>query len=194
MFYDFLFDKLYYPDVKPCLGHIILSEWEKNGKFIDIITQNMDGLHQLSGSRNVVEFHGSIHSATCFNPKCQRKYTIREVYERRKTKKDFYICDCGHSSTKRYIKPDVVLFDEASKWMSARNMYNIRRRMWLADIILVLGSSLNVYPFASFIENKPLTKPLVIINKDYVRQEKMKNTFTIHENISDSLFKINEYL
>jgi len=193
-FYDFFFQSLYHPSVKPNKGHHILAEWEKKGKDIHIITQNIDGLHNAAGSTNVIEFHGTIQTATCYNPKCRRQYTVEELTLRRLEKKNFYVCDCGLANTRRFIKPDVVLYDEAGKWMSNKHISNIRQNNWRADVIMVLGSSLRVYPFRSFIDNKPPQIPLIIINDEPLSQEYLPNTHAIHQSISATLSELNEYI
>jgi len=186
-FYEFYFEKMYHPTVQPNSGHKILAEWEKNGKQVDIITQNIDGLHTQAGSQHVIEYHGSIHTARCYNTKCQKVYTTEELIERSKTMDDFYICDCGKSSTKRYIKPDVVLFDERGTYFSNKWTSSIRHKMVKSDLIIVLGSSLKVFPFRSFIDNKPYNKPMVIINKEQLYQSTLPNTYTITEDISTTM-------
>ena len=193
-FYDFFFQSLYHPTVKPNKGHRILAEWEKKGKDIHIVTQNIDGLHSAAGSKNIIEFHGTVKTATCYNPKCQRQYTVDELLLRRQDMKHFYICDCGKSSTKRYIKPDVVLYDEKGKWMSNKHISTIRQNNWRADVIMVLGTSLRVYPFRSFIDNKPPQIPLIIINEERLSQESLPNTYAIHRSISKTLSEIDQYI
>lgn len=194
MFYEFLFQKLYHPEAKPNKGHQLLAQWEQMGIEIDIVTQNMDGLHVKAGSKNVIEFHGSIHTATCQNPFCKKSYTIEEVLQRKATNDEFFICDCNSERNNNIIKPDFVLFDEKGEWMTEDNLHLIRSKAYKADVILVLGSSLQVYPFRTFIDNKPHFKPMVIINKDRVAQESMPNTYAIHESISDSLSEIHSHL
>lgn len=191
-FYDFFFETLYHPEAKPNEAHRILAEWEKQGKYIEIVTQNIDGLHLDAGNQDVKEFHGTIRNFTCTNAKCTKTYSIEEVEERRNTNlKTFYICDC-ESHTRNYIKPDVVLFDEAGKWFSGNNMHKIRENMYKADVLMVLGSSLQVYPFRTFIDNKPSIKPLIIINRDAIFQESLANTYTLHADIVATLESFHE--
>jgi len=194
LFYEFFFESLYHPHVKPNKGHRILAEWEKKGKDIQIITQNIDGLHSEAGSTSVIEFHGTIKTAKCYNPKCSKKYTVEELALRRQEKANFYICDCESIDVKPYIKPDVVLFDEAGEWLNPDGVSRIRNQIWTADLLVVLGSSLKVFPFRSFIDYKPAHIPLVIINNERISQEHLPNTYAIHRNISTTLSELNQYL
>lgn len=191
-FYDFLEENLYFPTAMPNDGHTIVAEWEKEGKVYHVITQNIDGLHQKAGSQNVIEFHGTIKTATCYNPKCKKQYTIEEVFERKKTMKEYYICDCGKSSTKRYIKPDVVLFGDVGKWMSSNKFYDVRRMAWEVDLVLVLGTTLQVFPFNDIVRYRNKKKPMVVINKGETPFDHEENVYVIKESIGETLKKINE--
>ena len=100
-FYDFYKEKMMFLDAKPNKAHLKLAELEAAGKLTAVITQNIDGLHQAAGSKNVLELHGSIHRNYCM--RCQKQYSARFVKE----SKGIPTCDCGGT-----IRPDVVLYEE----------------------------------------------------------------------------------
>lgn len=196
-FYDFLEKNLIYKDAKPNEAHKILAKWEQEGKVFQIVTQNIDGLHQEAGSRNVIEFHGTVKTATCYNPKCQKQYTIEEVFEREKIKEDFWECDCGVSSTRRYIKPDFVLFgDSGSKWLTGNNFHDICCMAYDADLVLAIGTSFQVYPFKNIpkYRNKDTKTPLVIINKGKTDLDNEPNVFKVEGDIIETLKDIEQFI
>ena len=149
-FYRFYKDKLIYPDAKPNPAHYKLAELEKAGKLRSVVTQNIDGLHQMAGSRRVHELHGSVQRNYC--SKCYKRYTLEEMPEYT----DYPRCSCGGM-----IRPDVVLYGEMlDDDVVNAAIADIRR----ADLLIVAGTSLVVYPAAGLIryfrgEN------LVIVNK-----------------------------
>ena len=100
-FYDFYKEKMMFLDAKPNKAHLKLAELEAAGKLTAVITQNIDGLHQAAGSKNVLELHGSIHRNYCM--RCKKQYSARFVKE----SKGIPTCDCGGT-----IRPDVVLYEE----------------------------------------------------------------------------------
>jgi NAD-dependent deacetylase len=120
---------------QPNEAHISISKLEKQGLVKTILTQNIDGLHQKSGSKNVIELHGSARTATCLT--CQKKYIAEELFDI--MKKCLPACiDCGH-----IIKPDVVLYEEMlpeKEWILAY------KETIESDVFFVAGSSLEVYP------------------------------------------------
>ena len=135
--------------------HLLLYEKEKEGKKITIITQNIDGLHQMAGSKNVIELHGSIHRNFC--EKCGRSYPLDFI----ENSKDFIpICPkCGG-----VIKPDVVLYEEPlNEYIIARSVIALQE----ADLLIVAGTSLNVYPAAGLIDYF-YGGNIVVINKDHL--------------------------
>lgn len=194
VFFEFYLRNLYHPKAKPNEGHKILADWDKEGKIMNIITQNIDGFHQEAGATNVIEFHGSIKTATCYNRKCQKKYTIKELTNRINQKEKYWECDCGKSSTKRYIKPDIVLFDDVGTWMSKGRFHEIRTMAWESDLILVLGTTLQVYPFNQIVRYRNLKTPTIIINKGETEFDNEKNTTTIKESIGETLTKIKKQM
>lgn len=137
-FFEFYKTKMVYLDAKPNDAHKILAKWEKEKKLKSIITQNIDGLHQMAGSSNVIELHGSIHRNYCIN--CNKSYNLNQIM---KNKEIPYCDDCGN-----IIKPDVVLYEEA---LDYTNIIRCINEIEKADTIIVAGTSLNVYPAASFL-------------------------------------------
>ncbi len=138
-FYEFYKSKMMYLDAKPNACHLKLAELEKKGKDITIVTQNIDGLHQKAGSKNVIELHGTIHSNHCL--KCGKEFSAEYV----KDYKGVPYCDkCGG-----LIKPDVVLYDEELNYDSITKAISAISK---ADLLIVGGTSLKVYPAASFID------------------------------------------
>lgn len=174
-FYEFYRDKMLLIDKKPNAAHLYLTELEKCGKCKAIITQNIDGLHQMAGSKNVLELHGTIHRNFCQD--CGRMYDAKYMKE---YKEDIIPrCEkCGG-----IIKPDVVLYGEGLDDLTVtKAIVSISQ----ADLLIVAGTSLVVYPAASFIDYFR-GKHLVLINKD----EKANDTradVVIHQKVGE-LFK-----
>ena len=137
-FYDFYRSTMIYENAKPNLAHLGLAKLEKQGKLKAIVTQNIDGLHQLAGSKTVYELHGSIHRNYCM--KCGKFYPLSTITE----SKGVPQCkECGGT-----IKPDVVLYEEG---LDEEIINNSIKAIKKADMLIVGGTSLNVYPAASFV-------------------------------------------
>ena len=189
-FYQFAVENLYHPNAEPNRGHEVLAKWEREGLVSHIITQNIDALHQKAGSKKVIEFHGTMKSATCLN--CGTKYSTEEMANRLKNMEEFYVCD--HCQTKnkrdRYIKPDVVLFGDAGEWFTIEGFNTILQLIHEADCILVLGTSLKVTPFSTFPQYRREGVPLIIINKSDTPYDFDSGTFVIHESIGETLSQI----
>ena len=149
-FYDFYRSTMIYESAKPNLAHLGLAKLEKQGKLKAIVTQNIDGLHQLAGSKTVYELHGSIHRNYCM--KCGKFYDAEYV----KKSEGVPHCSCGGE-----IKPDVVLYEEG---LDAKTMDGAVRAIGSADTLIIGGTSLVVYPAAGFIDYFR-GKHLVVINK-----------------------------
>jgi len=149
-FYKFYRDKMICTDAGPNITHIKLAELEQKGKLKAVITKNIDGLHQKAGSRTVYELHGSIHTNYCL--KCHKAYDISSIT----SCKGIPQCECGGT-----IKPDVVLYEE----MLDHNTINASiAAISAADILIVGGTSLAVFPAANFVQYYT-GKRLVLINK-----------------------------
>lgn len=149
-FYKFYRDKLIMKGVRPNKAHIALAELENKGKLKAVITQNIDGLHQLAGSKTVIELHGSTLRNYCMD--CGKSYDIDYI----DTADGIPRCECGG-----IIKPDVVLYEEMLDDNAIRNAVSYISK---ADVLIIGGTSLNVYPAAGFI-NYFNGSHLVIINK-----------------------------
>lgn len=150
VFFEFYRDKMLYPDAQPSTTHIKLSQLERQGKLKGIITQNIDGLHQKAGSRHVVELHGSVLRNYCEN--CRRFYGIDYIFNSR---------GVPHCECKGRIKPDVVLYEES---LEQSNIEEAVRLIKEADVLIVGGTSLGVYPAAGLIDYYRGHK-LILINK-----------------------------
>lgn len=149
-FYRFYRDKMLALDAKPNAAHKKLSELEAAGKLTGVVTQNIDGLHQAAGSKNVYEIHGSIHRNYC--QKCGKFYDAAYV----KNSKGVPHCECGG-----VIKPDVVLYEES---LDENMIDKSIRAISQADTLIIGGTSLVVYPAAGFVDYFR-GKHLVVINK-----------------------------
>ena len=151
-FFRFYRDKLLLPDVKPNAAHLKLAEWEKQGKLIGIVTQNIDGLHQAAGSKLVYELHGSVHRNYC--QKCRKFFPPEYI---RDSQDPVPMCPCGGR-----IKPDVVLYDEG---LDNDVVSGAIDAISHADLLIVAGTSLTVYPAAGLIRYFR-GKHIVLINRD----------------------------
>ena len=136
-FYSFYRDKMIYENAKPNKAHIYFAELEKKGKNVTIVTQNIDGLHQKGGSTKVIELHGSIHRNYCM--KCGKFYDVTAVTGCTGVP----CCECGGM-----IKPDVVLYEEQLDNTAVENAITAIAN---ADTMIIVGTSLVVYPAASYI-------------------------------------------
>lgn len=192
-FYQFAIENLYHPNAVPNKGHEILAKWEIEGKLIQIVTQNVDGLHQLAGSQNVIEFHGTMKTATCLN--CRKNYSTEELEARGKNFDEFFVCDYCDTAYKhdRYIKPDVVLFGDRGEWFTEEGFQEITRRIQVADCVIVLGTSLQVTPFSIFPSLRGKSTPLIIINKGDTPYDHEPNTYVIQESIGKTLSIIDQF-
>lgn len=150
-FYKFYKDKLNTKGYKPNITHLVLKEMEDKNKLSSIITQNIDGFHQDAGSTNVLELHGTIKKNYCLD--CHKFYDDDYVFSQEGIPK----CSCGG-----IIKPDVVLYEEG---LDDETVSNAIKEISNADLLIVGGTSLNVYPAAGFLRFFK-GKHLVLINRD----------------------------
>ncbi|RID81970.1 NAD-dependent protein deacylase [Mesobacillus zeae] len=193
-FYEFAMKNLYHPDALPNDGHKILVKWEKEGRISRIITQNIDALHEKAGSNNVIEFHGTMKTASCVH--CGAVYTAEEMKKRMAVSAEYYVCDQCSTSYKegRYIKPDVVLFGGAGEWFTEEGFESILNTVSQADCLLVLGTSLKVTPFSLFPQARKPGVPLVIVNIGDTPYDNELNTYVIQEPIGQTLHVIDQHL
>ena len=154
-FYRFYWDKMIYPGAEPNTTHRALAELESQGKLTAVVTQNIDGLHQMAGSKKVLELHGSVLRNYC--SRCMKFYSLEEMQAVAEESEDKVPrCDC-----KGIIKPDVVLYEEP---LNDRVMDEAITKISEADMLIVGGTSLQVYPAAGLIRYYQ-GKRLVLINK-----------------------------
>lgn len=156
LFYDFYKNKMMFLEAKPNQAHIALANLEKQGKLKAVITQNIDGLHQMAGSKNVYELHGSIHRNYC--QRCGCFYDAKYVKESEGIPK----CECGG-----IIKPDVVLYEEG---LDSNIIQGAIQAISQADMLIIGGTSLIVYPAAGFIDYFR-GKYLVVLNKSAIPRD-----------------------
>ena len=149
-FYKFYRDKMLCDTAKPNAAHQKLAELEQAGKLKAVITQNIDNLHQMAGSKKVLELHGSVYRNYCM--KCGRFYDFAHM----KASTGVPRCECGG-----IIKPDVVLYEEG---LDQTTLQKAVRYIQEADILIIGGTSLTVYPAAGLIDYYR-GKKLVLINK-----------------------------
>ncbi len=170
-FYEFYRDKLVNPDVKPNITHRFLADLEKAGKLTAVITQNIDGLHQMAGSQNVYELHGSLCRNYC--TKCHKFFGIDYVSKA----SNVPLCDhCGG-----IIKPDVVLYEEP---LDEDTVEGAVAKIMDADLLIIGGTSLTVYPAAALIEYFR-GGSIVLINRDPTKRDSIADLV-----INDSLGKV----
>ena len=174
-FYQFYRGKIIYQNAKPNKAHYKLAEMETLGKLRAIITQNIDGLHQMAGSKKVLELHGSIYRNYC--QKCQKSYDLSYI----KNYKGIPRCSCLG-----IIKPDVVLYEEE---LDTDTIESAIRYIKNADMLIIGGTSLVVYPAAGLIDYYQ-GKKLVLINKNPTPYDDSANLI-FNTSIGETLDKIN---
>lgn len=150
-FYRFYRDKMLCLTAKPNAAHLALARLEQRGKLSAIVTQNIDGLHQAAGSKRVFELHGSVHRNYCL--KCGKFYTAEDIEKSTGVPR----CTCGG-----LIKPDVVLYEEG---LDQKCLMGAIQAIAQADLLIVGGTSLTVYPAAGLLQYYGGNR-LVLINRD----------------------------
>ncbi|MBP5268737.1 MAG: NAD-dependent protein deacylase [Ruminococcus sp.] len=173
-FYKFYRDKMLCLTAKPNKAHLKLAEMEKAGKLTAIVTQNIDGLHQAAGSKNVYELHGSVLRNYCM--KCHKPYPVEDILNGTGVPK----CTCGGT-----IKPDVVLYEEGLDNATVEGAVQSISR---ADCLIIAGTSLTVYPAAGMVRYFR-GKHLVLINRDPTPMDDMCE-LVLHEKVGEVLDKI----
>ncbi len=149
-FYRFYRNKMLCLDAKPNAAHLKLAQWEKEGKLKAVVTQNIDGLHQAAGSEKVYELHGSVLRNFCES--CHKFYDVNHIADSEGVPK----CSCGGS-----VKPDVVLYEEG---LDQNTLSGAIRAISEADVLIVGGTSLAVYPAAGLLDYYNGNR-LVLVNK-----------------------------
>ena len=173
-FFRFYRDKMLFPDAQPNAAHKKLAELEQAGKLTAVVTQNIDGLHQKAGSNRVYELHGAVSRNYC--ERCHRFYSLEDVMQTEGVPH----CECGG-----VIKPDVVLYEECLNDDTVNGAVNTIRQ---ADMLIVAGTSLVVYPAAGLI-NYYRGDKLVLINLQPTSADRMAN-LALHAKVGEVLGQI----
>ena len=175
LFYEYYKENIIYKYAQPNYYHIGINKLEKEGKIKAIITQNIDGLHQKAGSKNVLELHGNILKNYCVN--CNAKYNLNYIID----SKDVPIC----RYCREIIKPDIVLYQEPLKEEIINKAIEFIIK---ADLLIIGGTSLVVYPAAGLVQHFK-GKNLVLINKTMTSYDNYAN-LVINEPIGEVFKKI----
>lgn len=173
-FYRFYRAKMLFPSARPNAAHTALARWEAQGHLSCVITQNIDGLHQMAGSKNVCELHGSVLRNACM--RCGTFYSLEDVLAQDGVPR----CSCGGM-----IKPDVVLYEEP---LDQEVMEQAIDALMSADLLIVGGTSLVVYPAAGFIDAYRGSR-LALINKSPTSRDDMASVI-IREPIGETFAQI----
>ena len=173
-FYRFYRDKMLCLNAKPNKAHLKLAELEKSGKLTAVVTQNIDGLHQLAGNHNVFELHGSVHRNYCM--KCHKEFNAEFMLKSNGIPR----CTCGG-----IIKPDVVLYEEG---LDNSTVNSALSAISNCDTLIIAGTSLTVYPAAGFIRYFKGNN-LILINRDKTPMDSSCD-LVIHEKVGEVLDKI----
>ena len=170
VFFEFYRTRMLYPDARPNIAHKKLAQWEREGRLLAVVTQNIDGLHQMAGSKNVYELHGSVYRNICQT--CGKVYDLQAFMQM----EHIPVCSaCGGR-----VKPDVVLYEEALDGRTISGAVDAIRR---ADLLIVAGTSLTVYPAAAFLDEYPGNR-LVLINRTETKRDDIAN-LVLHEKLGD---------
>lgn len=173
-FFDYYCNEMIARDAKPNKAHRKLAELEQKGICFAVITQNIDGLHQAAGSKNVLELHGSVHRNYCM--KCGHPFTLEEMlHVRSASDEGIPRCECGG-----IIKPDVVLYEEA---LDEGTMMRSVEAIVNASLLLIAGTSLAVYPAAGLLRYFK-GEHLAIVNRDTTPADRSAD-LCIRANIGD---------
>lgn len=178
LFYEYLRSHLNYSNIGPDKSYQLLAKIEEEGKIRSLVTQNIDSLHRKAGSKNLIEIHGTLGRFYCDT--CHKEYDPSEMME------DGIAYKCNKEGCKGTIRPDVVLYDEEVYLLK-----NAIMEISSCDLLLVLGTSLRVYPVASIPEFfLAQGKNVIIINRDPTPLSMVKGVIEINNSIGDTLPKI----
>ena len=173
-FFRFYREKMLPLGFEPNITHKVLAKWEAEGKLIAVVTQNIDGLHQKAGSKKVYELHGSVLRNYC--TRCGKFHSAEFIKESEGIPR----CACGG-----IVKPDVVLYEEG---LDQDTIEKSVRAIYSADLLIVAGTSLTVYPAAGLI-NYYRGKKLVLINRDETPYDSRAD-LVIHESLGNVFSKL----
>ena len=177
-FYEFYRDKMLYTGAKPNFAHEFLAKLEEDGKLLGVVTQNIDGLHQMAGSKKVYELHGSVLRNYCM--RCGKFYDVDYIINSEGVPK----CTCGGT-----IKPDVVLYEEA---LNDKTVTGALKAISAADTLIIAGTSLTVYPAAGMIDYFH-GKNLIVLNMTPTPRDNQA-TLCIYGKAGETLKKVAELL
>lgn len=180
MFYEFYKDKMVYQDAQPNAAHKYFVELEHAGKHVSVVTQNIDGLHTAAGSSEVYEIHGSVLRNNC--TKCGKFYDVDYVLHPDNCDNNIPLCSCGG-----IIKPDVVLYEEP---LDDATVSGAVRAISRADTMIIIGTSLVVYPAASYVRYFRGNN-LVIINLEPTQMDSIA-TLAIYEDVEKVVKQLKE--
>ena len=178
MFFDFYKSKMVYPDAEPNVAHKYFAELERAGKHVSVVTQNIDGLHSAAGSSEVYEIHGSVLRNNC--TRCGKFYDASYVMNPDNCDGNIPLCSCGG-----IIKPDVVLYEEP---LDDSVVSGAVSAIASADAMIIIGTSLVVYPAASYVRYFR-GRNLVIINLESTQMDSIAN-LAIYEDIASVVSKL----
>ena len=170
-FFEFYRNKMLCPNAKPNKAHKWLAKFEETGRLTGIVTQNIDGLHQAAGSRRVFELHGSVHRNYCMD--CGKFFPMETILHSTGIPR----CECGG-----VIKPDVVLYEEGLDDATVRGALRVISQ---ADVLIVAGTSLTVYPAAGFLDAFS-GRHLILINRDPTPADS-RAELVIHDKVGEVL-------
>lgn len=176
-FYEYLRAELIHPEAKPNIGHIVLGKLEPE-RVKAVVTQNIDSLHQKGGSKNVLEIHGTLADFHC--SKCHRHYTQEEIMAGDTVP---YCESCG-----ALVRPDIVFYGEG---LDNDKVVKSINAIESCDLLIVLGSSLVVYPAAGFVRYIKQGAELAIINRDPTDYDSMAN-YSIHGDMTEFFCELNK--
>lgn len=178
LFYAYYRTHRLFPNAKPNKAHQVLARWEQEGKLKAVITQNIDGLHQMAGSRKVLELHGSVHHNYC--TECQHEATLEEM-----TDPERQVPVCRYCEG--MLRPGVVFFGEP---LDQNILHQAVDALKAADFLIVGGTSLVVYPAAGLIDYFT-GENMLLINRDTTPFDK-RATWVIHDSIGEVLWQLAE--
>ena len=176
-FYRFYKDKMILKGAKPNVIHLSLAKLEEAGKVKAVITQNIDGLHQMAGSKEVLELHGSVHRNYC--EECGKFFAADYILQAKDVPK------CDETGCSGFVKPDVVLYEEGLNDETIRKSIDYIRN---ADVLIIGGTSLAVYPAAGLIDYYRGNK-LILINKSSTPRDSAAD-YIYHGSLSDVFAKL----
>lgn len=173
-FFRFYREKMLPLGYEPNITHRVFAEWEKEGKLLAVVTQNIDGLHQKAGTKSVYELHGSVLRNYCL--RCGKPYPAEFIRD----SQGIPTCTCGGT-----VRPDVVLYEEN---LDGTTLLRSVRAIGEADLMIVAGTSLSVYPAAGLLRYYP-GKRLVLINRDVTPYDDSAN-LVFHDSLGNIFSKL----